>query len=456
MSTSTERPTPEHVPAPRAEGSPAAPPTPADALAGRDLVVDLARVVCVLLVVVIHVLMVGVGRDSSGAVVASQPLTEQSWFALSTWAGQIMPLFFVVGGFASATAWASTRRRGGDAADFVRGRLLRLGRPAAALFVVLAVALAAATLLGVDPALLDTAVTGIGTPLWFLAAYGIVQVAVPSMARLHATRPAATFVVLAVAALLVDAVRYTTLVTDVGLLNMVFVWLFVQQLGFAYATGWFARAPRLLLVALVVACAAALPVLTTVGPWSDDMLTNLNPPAVPLMVLGVGQICLLTLLHPALSRLMRTRAARAVVFAIGSRGMTIYLWHLPLLIAVTGLVLAIGGPMPGPASAAWWWTRGPVVLLVIGLACAVSLVAGRLEGPPRAVPAGRRRPSTLVVAVSAVLVVAPPFAVLLDGLDLRNAVAGAVALPAAVWLLGRSRAVQPSPTAEPARTATAS
>jgi hypothetical protein len=147
----------------------------------------------------------------------------------------------------------------------------------------------------------------------------------------------------------------------------------------------------------------------------------------------------LTLLHPALARLMTTRAARTVVFAVGSRGMTIYLWHLPLLIAVTGLVLATGGPLPEPASAAWWWTRIPVVLLVLGLACALSLVVGRLEGAPRPVPSGHRRPSTLVVAVSAVLVVAPPFAVMLDGLDLRNAIAGAVALPAALWLLGRTR-----------------
>jgi fucose 4-O-acetylase-like acetyltransferase len=436
MTVPTERP----VQVPRASADAASSTdAPVDALAGRDLVVDLARVVCVLLVVVIHVLMVGVGRDESGAVVASQPLQQQSWFALSTWVGQIMPLFFVVGGFASATAWASTRRRGGDAADFVRGRLLRLARPAAALFVVLAVGLVAATLLGVDPALLDTAVTGIGTPLWFLAAYGIAQVAVPLMARLHATRPGATFVVLATAALLVDSVRYTTLVTDVGLLNLLFVWLFVQQLGFAYASGWFDRAPRLLLGGIALACAASLPALTTVGPWSDDMLTNLNPPAVPLMVLGVGQICVLTLLHPALSRLVQTRAARAVVFAVGSRGMTIYLWHLPLLIAVTGVALATGGPLPEPASAAWWWTRIPVVLLVIGLACAVSLVAGRLEGPPRPVPPGRRRPSTAVVALAAVLVVAPPFAAMLDGLDLRIAVAGAVALPAALWLLGRTR-----------------
>jgi len=412
---------------------------------GRDLVVDLARVFCVLLVVAIHVMMVGVAVDGSGAVVASQPLQEQSWFPPTTWAGQIMPLFFVVGGFASATAWAGARRRGDDAGDFVRGRLLRLARPASAVFVVLALALVVATAIGVDPELLDVVATGVGTPFWFLAAYGITQTLVPFMARLHATRPWATLTVLAVGAVAVDAARYGTGVTAIGLVNLLFVWLFVQQLGFAYADGLFARTPRAVVATVAVLGYASLAPLTTIGPWSDDMLRNLNPPTVPLMVLGVAQICVLSLAHPALTRLMGTTAARAVVFAVGSRGMTIYLWHLPLLVAVSGVLLAVGGPLPEPASAAWWWTRIPTWALVIGLACAVSLVTGRLELPPRALPDGRRRTSGWVVALAAVLVIAPPFDVMQQGLDLRNAIAGAVTLPLAIWLLGRSRPGHPTP-----------
>ncbi|MET4053515.1 peptidoglycan/LPS O-acetylase OafA/YrhL [Frigoribacterium sp. PvP054] len=417
---------------------------------GRDLVVDLARVFCVLLVVAIHVMMVGVAVDDSGAVVANQPLQEQSWFPLSTWAGQIMPLFFVVGGFASATAWAGARRRGADAGDFVRGRLLRLARPAAAVFVVLALALAVATAVGVDPALIDVAATGVGTPFWFLAAYGITQLFVPVMARLHASRPWATLSALAVAAVVVDAVRYGTGVTEVGLLNLAFVWLFVQQLGFAYADGLFGRTPRLVLVAVAALGYASLVPLTTAGPWSDDMLRNLNPPTVPLMVLGVAQICVLSLVHPVLSRLMSTAPARTVVFALGSRGMTIYLWHLPLLVALLGVLLALGGPLPQPATATWWWTRIPVWALVIGLACLVSVATARFELPPRALPEGRRRASWWSIGVAAVLVIGPPFDVMQQGLDLRNAVAGAVCLPLAIWLLGRSRPVGELPLASSA------
>ena len=122
------------------------------AIAKRDLVVDLARVACVLLVVVIHLLMIGVGIGADGAIIASRPLEAQPWFAAATWAGQIMPLFFALGRFTAHTAWRSLERRGGDQVDFVRGRVLRRARPAMPLFLLSSVALAAATLAGVDPA----------------------------------------------------------------------------------------------------------------------------------------------------------------------------------------------------------------------------------------------------------------------------------------------------------------
>ncbi|RZI88000.1 MAG: acyltransferase, partial [Microbacterium sp.] len=104
-------------------------------LSERDLTLDLARVVCVLFVIVVHVLMVGIGPGPDGGLVTSRPAEQEPWFNAATWVGQIMPLFFVVGGFASAAGWTSWTRRGGDAVGFVRSRALRLARPALPLFV---------------------------------------------------------------------------------------------------------------------------------------------------------------------------------------------------------------------------------------------------------------------------------------------------------------------------------
>ena len=85
------------------------------AIAQRDLVVDLIRTACVVLVVVVHITMVGVASDSGGIRVTS-PLQEQSWYVAATWVGQVMPLFFVVGGFASATGWRSRAAPAGSSA----------------------------------------------------------------------------------------------------------------------------------------------------------------------------------------------------------------------------------------------------------------------------------------------------------------------------------------------------
>lgn len=404
-------------------------------LSKRDLTLDIARVFCVLLVVVIHLLMVGVGRDSAGELSISRPLEQQSWFAAATWVGQIMPLFFVVGGFASITAWRSLRRRGGDGADYVRNRVLRLAQPALPLFAFYLVVLGGATLLGIDPALLDVVAAGAGAPLWFLAAYTLCQSAVPLMVRLHTVAPRRTLLALLAGAALVDVVRFTSGADAVGLINLAFVWLLVQQLGFWYADGWFAARRWWQLVLIAVVAYATLVPMTAIGPYSDDMLTNLNPPTLPLVALGLGQACVLRLIRPALAALMRTHAARAVVFVVGSRLMTVYLWHLPVIIVLSGAALLIPGASPEPGTSAWWWTR-PVLYVVVLLAVfGISFLVGRWEAP-REVGA---TPPPLIVGIAALLTFVPAFAVMEWFLDLRFAILGVLLLAPATLLLGRWR-----------------
>jgi fucose 4-O-acetylase-like acetyltransferase len=402
-------------------------------LSKRDLTLDLARVFCVLLVVIIHLLMVGVGFDAAGQVEVSRPLEQQWWFAPVTWAGQIMPLFFVVGGFASLTAWRSLGRRGGTAADYVRTRVLRLAQPAFPLFIFYAVAIGGARLIGIDPQLVDLAVVGAASPLWFLAAYTLCQALVPLMAGWHTRAPKATLAVLLAGAVVVDIVRYSTGVDAVGLANLFFVWLLVQQLGFWYADGWFAARRWYTLVAIAVVAYATLVPLTALGPYSDDMLTNLNPPTLPLVALAVAQACILRLLRPALARLMNTHAARGVVFIVGSRLMTIYLWHLPVILIVSGLALLVPGLSPAPASPAWWFTRPVMFIVVMAAVFGLSFIVGRWEAPREVAPT----PPNAVVAVATVLAFLPPFAVMEWFMDLPIAIAGSVSLGVAILLLGR-------------------
>jgi peptidoglycan/LPS O-acetylase OafA/YrhL len=418
-------------------------------LSKRDLTLDIARVFCVLLVVAIHLMMVGVGVDGQGNLVAQSPndspLGSQPWFAGVTWAGQIMPLFFVVGGFAAITAWRSMVRRGGTPADYVRNRVLRLAQPALPLFIFYVVVIGGAQLLGVDAALLDLAVQGAASPLWFLAAYTLCQALVPFMVGWHTRAPRATLLVLLAGAIVVDALRYGTGIQEIGLANLFFVWLLVQQIGFWYADGWFAARTWWQLALIAVVAWATLVPMTFIGPYSFDMLTNLNPPTLPLVALAVAQACVLRLLKPALSKLMNTHAARAVVFVVGTRLMTIYLWHLPIILIITGLSLLIPGAAPEPGSAAWWLSRPVLYVVVLAGVFGLSFLVGRWEAP-REVTA---TPPTSVVAVAAILSFIPSFLVMEFFMDFTLAVIGSVLLAVSVLMLGRWKARQPAPILRP-------
>jgi surface polysaccharide O-acyltransferase-like enzyme len=412
--------------------SPVSAPAAKPDLSKRDLTLDFVRVVCVLLVVLVHLLEVGVGRPVSGGLAVTRPLDHEPWFAGATWAGQVMPLFFVVGGFASLTAWRSATRKGKTAAGYIQGRVIRLALPALPLFIFYVIVIGAATLLGVDAAFLKGITNGAGSPLWFLAAYVLVQAFVPLMSRLHERAPKLTLGVLFAAAVLVDVARFDIGITEIGLINLVFVWLFVQQVGFWYADGWFARRAWWQLVLVALVCYLALVPLTTIAPYSPDMLTDLNPPTVPLMLLAVAQACVLRLLKRPLSALMRTRGAQGLVYVAGTRLMTIYLWHLPLIIALSGLCIVIPGFLPTPLTGAWWWTRIPFYLVVLGCLYGLSFLVGRFERPR----SFATTPPLGVVWVSVVLTFIPAFAVLEWFLDLKLAILGAVCIAVAVMLLG--------------------
>lgn len=379
-------------------------------LAKRDLSVDLVRVFCVMLVVVIHSLMVGIQTVPELKVV--NPGQGEPWFKYATWFGQIMPLFFIVGGFASWQGWHSNVRKGKPTSEFFRARVLRLVYPALVWFLVMTALLWGATLLGAPRPLAEQVSEGLGMPLWFLAAYLITQFFVPTMVRLHERYRWYVPAALALIALTVDAARYASGITEIGLINMLFIWLAAQQLGFFYADGSLARLSRRSLVGIALLGFAAVALLGSMRDllglargYSPDMLDNLNPPTLPLLFIGAAHLALFLLFKPALDTLMQKRAAQGAVLFLGARAMTIYLWHLFFVIVLNALVLFL--PLPQPGTGAWWWARIPQILLTYGLIFAISLLVARFErGPKRIAPTILSPGLSVLVALLAIV---PPF-----------------------------------------------
>src|SRR5690606_28146887 len=109
-----------------------------------------------------------------GTVGGFSALAVLTWARPVTWLFQVMPVFFMVGGFANAASLRSRLRRPDRAAatvDWLLDRGARLTYPTAVLLAVVAIAAVAAGLAGVDRGQIGTAAWLATLPLWFLVAY---------------------------------------------------------------------------------------------------------------------------------------------------------------------------------------------------------------------------------------------------------------------------------------------
>ncbi|MGL5929117.1 MAG: acyltransferase family protein [Dermatophilaceae bacterium] len=374
--------------------------------ASRNRVVDLLRALAIGAVVLGHWLVAAVtvrdGRLEAGAL-----LDRAAWTHPLTWVVQVMPLFFLVGGYANALSWRSARRRGVGAGSWLQSRLRRLLVPVAPLlgcWLLLAPALLAA---GVPPRELRWATQVALVPTWFLAAYVVVCALAPLTLRLWERYGWRSFWTGLVLGGLVDLVSIGTGALAAGFVNYVVVWCTVGVLGYAWADGRLGgTARRLGLAALGL---GGLVLAIGPGPYPVSMVgldgaavNNSYPTRVTMALLGMLQAGLLLAAEPRLARWLRRDRPWMATALVNSRIMTIYLWHLTVMVLVIGGSLLLGGAGLGaePLSAVWWSTR-PVWWLVLAALTAVPvMLLGRLErtvpDDGRAVPLWRPALATVL------------------------------------------------------------
>ena len=91
----------------------------------RDTSVDAIRILLLVVVFALHAMMFGVSVGPDGPVLQNA-LEGQAWFGPVSWVVQIMPLFFIAGGFSSYHHWRSMRARGASPSEYVHARIGRL------------------------------------------------------------------------------------------------------------------------------------------------------------------------------------------------------------------------------------------------------------------------------------------------------------------------------------------
>lgn len=362
-----------------------------DAAGMRDPAPDAYRALALTVVVIGHWLLAVTFWTPAGDLHASNLLELAPWTQWITWVAQPVPLFFVVGGWASARSWRSTVAQhpsSGDAGALARewrtARLQRLLLPVRT-FVLSGLALGL-VLTAIGGRAGNKAARLLGMPLWFLAVYVPVTLSTPllvSAVRRWSWRVPATLAALTVAT---DLARFALGLGWVGWLNFVFVWWAMASLGAACEL----RPPNARRVAAVTMLTfGALWAVVALGWYPVSMVgvgnrSNNTPPTLALALLGTVHAGLAWLGAPALRRaLRRRRRTAASVNALGAVGMHLYLWHLCATVVVVGVQFF--GPLNIEPVTGGWWAARPVWLAALALAAspviaaAVTIDRGRLQ-----------------------------------------------------------------------------
>ena len=376
--------------------------TPAD----RDRAIDVIRIAALVGVVAGHTIMAtSVITDD---VFHWGNLLTTSWISQAlTWVFQIMPLFFFAGVAASVNSYHPGSSWGG----WLLKRCTRLYRP---VFYYLAFwAAALAVLSHLLPIHVYEPVAGISIQLlWFLGAYVLVLAAVPLLTRITTTARlvtavAATYGVIAV----VDLVR----INAPGWSGLAWVnftaWLIPGMLGVAYRRGLLRPRPALALGCAMFVINVALhwfgPYQLSLVGIDADGVRNMTPPSLLLAGHAIMLCAFAIAAAPAITRW----AARPAVWrlaVIGNSGaMTLYLWHMPLLLGMHLAFDYLGLPRyPGHPHLV---LLSIVQLAIMTVAMSVTFIALRpLENNPLPLWDGGfvPRPGLRSAAVGALLCVA--------------------------------------------------
>ena len=375
----------------------------------RNRYADLLRAVAIGGVVYGHWLLVSI-TDSHGQLSGVDALDYVSWAPWATWLFQVMPVFFLVGGYVNALSWRAHRAGGEAWTEWVRDRALRLLWPTAVFILAGVLAVVAAIAAGFPPGELANAAWLVTLQLWFLPVYLLLIALTPALEAAHRRWGLAVPLAMAAAAVLVNVATAGPHLHVIGYANYLFVWGSIHQWGFSWLDGTLTRDRRRPL-AIFGAGAVLLACLLAWGPFQVDMVGsgNTNPPSVALLAYALAQVGLALALEPTVTRLLARPRLWRLVQRLNGLVMNVYLWHFvpAVLVAIacypTGLL-----PQPSIGTAEWWVLRlvwwALLTVVLIPLVLAVTWAERLLLRLPAAIGrSGPWSPALLVAGLAAVM-----------------------------------------------------
>jgi len=321
-------------------------------------------------------------------------MSDIGWSGAGTLLFQVMPVFFLVGGYANALSWTQHQAEGATWADWVRHRAIRLLRPTTVYVAAITAAVAGSRLAGANPAELAQAGWGVALQLWFLPVYLLLIALTPALHAAHRRRGLAVPAVKLLAVAAVDAGLLGAGLSGLGFANYLLVWGSMHQWGFAWQDGTLTRR-RWRPYALAAAGGVLLAGLLSWSPFPVNMVgttgggvNNTIPPSVALLAFAGVQSGLLLAAEPAVSRLLASapRLWQRVTW-LNDRVLTVYLWHMTPVVIVAVAFYPTGVlPQPAIGSAGWWALRPAWIAALAVVLTPAAVWLARFERPLRRRP----------------------------------------------------------------------
>ncbi|WP_079107734.1 acyltransferase family protein [Streptomyces sp. NRRL S-1521] len=377
--------------------------------AHRDRAIDGLRALALLAVPTGHWLLGGFTLDAGGALHNASPLSSFGFLAPLSWVLQMLGIFFLVGGYASALSYRRAVARGESTGGWLRGRVARLGRPVLGVTAVWAALIPVLYAAGVPGTSLRTASTLVIQPLWFVGVYTVITALTPWCIRAAERLGAWAALPLIGSVALVDFLRYGPFAASapswLSLLNLLPGWMFAYQLGVAWGERKLGRRGAWLLLVGGAALFAAL-LLAFHYPASmvgvpGEARTNSHPPSLLVLALAAAQSGAAILLRDRIGGLLRRPALWAPVVVINLSAMTILCWHQTALLAtaVPGSFLGeIPGLTTGPDSFAWIAARVAWLPVLAALLVLIGRYTRGFEAPWQRTSHARRALAGLLAA----------------------------------------------------------
>ena len=353
----------------------------------RNRYVDFLRAASILFVIIGHWLIATAVYDADRQTVESVMILEvQPWTQWLSWLFQVMPIFFIVGGYSNAVSLESARKAHSNYATWLVTRLHRLLSPLLLLVVFWAGLSYVMHLVGAREKTIVFASQAALVPTWFLAVYTAIVLLAPASYRLWKRWGYASFWGFVLLAALTELAFFRYDLAFLGWSNTAWVWLAMHHLGFAWRDGRLRKPPVLLIFALLAF--AALCTLILIGPYPlamagspGDSISNTLPPKITLVALGLTQFGLLLAAEKPMQRWLAKPARWTGTVIINTMIMTIYLWHMTILVVLLALLYLFDGfgLTVDPGSAQWWWSRIPWMLTLACLLLPVAMLVSPLE-----------------------------------------------------------------------------